>query len=260
MARDIAAGETQRMYKTINYQFDIFRRCQLNVNASSMYRALRTMRVFDRTLNEVILQMNSRESLGSFLHYMEEPTPHVAYLIDGSGGRGIDKPIEIYDNPDIHVGYAGGINPENVGAKLSQLLEHRSYGSFWIDMESGVRTDDWLDLDKVERVLEICEPMLTAWYKKALERLPDKHAIMTDKERYDYVSHSWLQCIKPITNIRKGRGCDAGEWYCFEYIHDTNDGEDPNAEPFYRKLSDNDHYDEVYITDTELRENFIKKD
>lgn len=163
MARDIATGETQRMYKTINYQFDIFRRCQLNVNASSMYRALRTMRVFDRTLNEVILQMNSRVSLGSFLHYMEEPTPHVAYLIDGSGGRGIDKPIEIYDNPDIHVGYAGGINPENVGAKLSQLLEHRSYGSFWIDMESGVRTDDWLDLDKVERVLEICEPIINKY-------------------------------------------------------------------------------------------------
>lgn len=160
MARDIAIGETKRMHETINYQFDIFRRCQLNIDASSMYRALRTMRVFDRTLNEVILQMNSRESLESFLHYMEEPTPHVAYLIDGSGGRGIEKNIEIYDKQDIHVGYAGGINPKNVGEKLSQLLEHRSYGRFWIDMESGVRTDDRLDLDKVERVLEICEPII----------------------------------------------------------------------------------------------------
>lgn len=157
MARDIAAGETQKMNETINYQFDIFRRCQLNVNASSMYPTLRTMRVFDRTLKEVIIQMDSRNTLESFLHYVEIPTPHVAYLIDGSGGRGIEKPIEIYDNQDIHVGYAGGINPENVGEKLSLLLEHRSYGRFWIDMESGVRTNDWLDLNKVERVLEICE-------------------------------------------------------------------------------------------------------
>lgn len=33
-------------------------------------------------------------------------------------------------------------------------------GDFWIDMETGVRTDDWLDLDKVEKVLKICDPII----------------------------------------------------------------------------------------------------
>ena len=42
----------------------------------------------------------------------------------------------------------------------------------------------------------------------------------------------------------------------FEYVHDTNDGEYPDADAFYRKLSDNNHYDEVFITDDELVNNF----
>lgn len=32
--------------------------------------------------------------------------------------------------------------------------------SYWIDMESGVRTDDWFDLDKVVKVLQICDNVL----------------------------------------------------------------------------------------------------
>lgn len=84
---------------------------------------------------------------------------------------------------------------------------------------------------------------------------------MTDKERSDYVLQSWLRCVKPITNVRKGKGCEVDQSYWFEYIHDTgDDNEHPDAEAFYRKLSDNDHYDEVYITDDELMNNFIKED
>ncbi len=84
---------------------------------------------------------------------------------------------------------------------------------------------------------------------------------MTDKERSEYVQCRFLECVKPITNVRKGSGCKIGEHYWFEYIHDTCDGERPDAPSFYRKLSDNNHYDEVYITDDELLNNFkIKED
>jgi hypothetical protein len=59
------------------------------------------------------------------------------------------------------VGYAGGISPDNVEKKLRTLLEYDSDERFWIDMETRVRTEDeWLDLDKVERVLEICDPII----------------------------------------------------------------------------------------------------
>lgn len=83
---------------------------------------------------------------------------------------------------------------------------------------------------------------------------------MTDKERYDYVTQSWLLCVKPVNNVRKGKGCEVGQTYWFEYIHDTgDDNEWSDAEAFYRKLSDNNHYDEVYITDDELKKNFIRE-
>lgn len=160
MARDVAEGETQKMYETIYWNFDMFSRCQLNVNVSACYQEMRSLRPFDRHLKEVIMQMQGGVSLGSWLSYCQKPLPHVGYLLDASGGRGIETPIEVYDNPDIHVGYAGGINPDNVGDKLAQLLNHSTYGKFWIDMESGVRTDDWLDLDKVERVLQVCDPII----------------------------------------------------------------------------------------------------
>ena len=63
--------------------------------------------------------------------------------------------------------------------------------------------------------------------------------------------------IHPGENVKKGGGCKVGEKYWFEYIHDTGDNnENPNAEAFYCKLSDNNRYDEVYITDRELIENF----
>lgn len=89
----------------------------------------------------------------------------VSMLIDGSGGQGIDSPISIY--PSVYkIGYAGGINPDNVAEKLTYLFENVHDGEFWIDMESGVRTDDWLDLDKVWKVLEICEPIINEYRKE----------------------------------------------------------------------------------------------
>lgn len=84
---------------------------------------------------------------------------------------------------------------------------------------------------------------------------------LSDKDRREYVTRCWLKCVKPIDTVRKGSGCVVGESYWFEYVHDTGDNnENPNAESFYRKLSDNTHYDEVYITDLELIENFERID
>ena len=83
----------------------------------------------------------------------------VSMLIDGSGGQGIDCPVSIYPSSQ-KIGYAGGINPDNVADKLTYLFENVNDGEFWIDMESGVRTDDWFDLDKVRRVLETCKPII----------------------------------------------------------------------------------------------------
>lgn len=81
-------------------------------------------------------------------------------LMDASGEEGIDTPFQVISIPGCRVGYAGGINPDNVIEKLEGLLQDGAQ-DFWIDMESGVRTNDWFDLDKVEEVLKKVETFCT---------------------------------------------------------------------------------------------------
>lgn len=77
------------------------------------------------------------------------------FLFDQSGGKG-ERPDK-WGSPQIDavmVGYAGGITPQNVIAVLSEIAEtHPANVPFWIDMESGVRSGDYLDIGKCEDVL-----------------------------------------------------------------------------------------------------------
>jgi phosphoribosylanthranilate isomerase len=70
----------------------------------------------------------------------------VDWLFDRSGGLWPPHP-----GGDRLVGYAGGIGPDNVADVLEQI---GATGPYWIDMESGVRTDDRFDLGKCRRVCE----------------------------------------------------------------------------------------------------------
>ena len=84
----------------------------------------------------------------------------ISVLFDASGGRGVPcNFIPRSLGEDIRVGYAGGINPENVLKKWKDIKDGGVNTDFWIDMESGVRTDDWFDLDKVEDVLKQMFPL-----------------------------------------------------------------------------------------------------
>jgi hypothetical protein len=84
---------------------------------------------------------------------------NITALFDGSGGKGIE-PFSWPVTPlDLKMGFAGGINPENVINVLKDIGP-RDY-SFWIDMESGVRTDNKFDLVKVKYVLKHVEKFVT---------------------------------------------------------------------------------------------------
>ncbi|MGR4927357.1 phosphoribosylanthranilate isomerase [Bradyrhizobium sp. CAR08] len=77
----------------------------------------------------------------------------VDWLFDRSGGRGeVPTAWPAHPGGERLVGYAGGISPENIAGVMS-VLEHTA-GRYWIDMESGVRTDDRLDLQKCRAVCE----------------------------------------------------------------------------------------------------------
>lgn len=75
----------------------------------------------------------------------------VQWLYDPSGGRGISPNAWPRNNGDHIVGYAGGLNALNV-SHINQQVGALSPAGYWLDMETGVRTDDWFDLNLVERV------------------------------------------------------------------------------------------------------------
>lgn len=75
----------------------------------------------------------------------------IDWLFDASGGRGIE-PASWPRHPGHLAGYAGGIKPGNVLAVIAAI---DAPGPYWIDMESGVRTDDWFDLNLCRQVCEL---------------------------------------------------------------------------------------------------------
>lgn len=84
--------------------------------------------------------------------------PNHAVLFDESAGRGISP--DSWDAPlaGHFCGYAGGLRPDNVAQNLDVIAKVAAGQETWIDMETGVRTDDVFDLAKVRRVLEIASP------------------------------------------------------------------------------------------------------
>jgi hypothetical protein len=82
-------------------------------------------------------------------------------LHDLSGGRG----IETADWPEAFehkiTGFAGGLGPDTIDAALPRILKAACKTNSWIDMESKIRTDGYLDLDLCEAVATKIAPFMT---------------------------------------------------------------------------------------------------
>jgi hypothetical protein len=134
-AREIA--EHGIIYKA-RFSIDAFQRLQINgelKKQGGMHSLLK-----DR--NGVIVQC---EMFRNAEGYYQE-------LFDVSGGRGL-HPVSFPSYPGRFCGYAGGINPRNVLHTLDCIKSPSN--EYWIDMESGVRTAGWFDLNKVQQVCEL---------------------------------------------------------------------------------------------------------
>lgn len=89
----------------------------------------------------------------------------VDFLFDCSGGKGVlpnnwpdavswfDEPIKLNN-----CGYAGGLNPDNLVSQIESMEKAASGMPVWIDVESGVRTNEVLDFEKVLFFLQAAEP------------------------------------------------------------------------------------------------------
>lgn len=89
----------------------------------------------------------------AFVDRMWIYTRNVALLFDDSGGRGV-TPSSWPDLQAMPCGYAGGLSPDNLAVQVPLIEAKAGKNHVWVDMETGVRTDDKFDLEKVTAVLE----------------------------------------------------------------------------------------------------------
>lgn len=132
-------------------------RIQLNLNISnySDYEKLSDEIIanIDKYGHHVILQKNKTKE--KFMECFMKKNKHpISLLHDSSGGFGREI-TEVSAPADIgFTGYAGGINPGNA-AKIVGLIEtaNTTGKEYYIDMESGVRTNNIFSLEKCQQVI-----------------------------------------------------------------------------------------------------------
>lgn len=81
-----------------------------------------------------------------------------ALLFDTSAGRGISPDFWPPPVAGHFCGYAGGLTPDNIAGNLERIANVTEAQATWIDMESGIRTDDRFDIEKVRAVLKAALP------------------------------------------------------------------------------------------------------
>jgi hypothetical protein len=80
----------------------------------------------------------------------------VDWLFDRSRGTGrVPKRWPAPSDSAAFVGYSGGLGPDTIAEALAAIRScHPDHVPFWLDMETGVRTDNRFDLKKSLRVCE----------------------------------------------------------------------------------------------------------
>lgn len=98
------------------------------------------------------------------------------FLQDGSGGRGLHYQCILFPSYGEYRGVAGGINPDNVEETCKAIKSVNNYNNkygfrnMWIDIESGARTDNKLDLLKVRNILTTCKDYTDTSCKKWIKK------------------------------------------------------------------------------------------
>lgn len=147
--RDIMnGGDWEKIKSFMGNYWGMFDRIQLN---AAPYDKFTDNIIFpeDKT---VIIQFKSwkRELYEKYKHF-----GNVVGFQDNSGGTGAFTGKWIVPEEQIF-GFAGGINVDNV-VDVVRTIDSQYSGSYWIDMESSVRTNDKFDVKKCE---EICKKLI----------------------------------------------------------------------------------------------------
>lgn len=135
-------------------EIELFKRIQINLkpNRATPELVEQLTRVVEKFPQlQFITQYNEVNS--DYFKYWNPISNH-AYLFDGSLGKGV-KP-EQWEAPVFNkfCGYAGGLSPDNIEGELVKIAQVTQGHTIWIDMESGIRSNDQFDLQKAKKILE----------------------------------------------------------------------------------------------------------
>jgi len=146
----VKEDDWQGVYKVMGEYMTMFDRIQIN---SAIARHIRSCVHFPEG-KQIILQLHDGNDV---MWDQYGSMPNVVGFQDNSGGKGIfegtwREPLGEF------FGYGGGLSPENV-VEAVRGIQEVCPTDFWIDMESGVRTNDWFDVKKCR---EVCEQLVRA--------------------------------------------------------------------------------------------------
>jgi hypothetical protein len=146
------------------YDLSIFQRIQIN-GSSYFLDKINAFGLSDKLPGiQVILQLKfpfNHNRINDYIVRAEELLQRdisqhtLCILHDASGGKGVLTKTWPQADPRMFCGYSGGLNPDNIEEELGKIEQVAKNCNIWIDMETGVRTDDKFDLDKVGAVINI---------------------------------------------------------------------------------------------------------
>lgn len=76
---------------------------------------------------------------------------NLTVLIDASGGNGILPKFWPRVETKLRVGFAGGLNPHNMEEEVRKIRTIADPG-WWVDLESGLRDEEWFSIELLESV------------------------------------------------------------------------------------------------------------
>ena len=153
LARSAILNDWNPTLLFLGENINLFKRAQLNISTNKKNPENLILDI-PKPLKEVIIQQKGIDGAKMFLdYYQKTKDKKVSILLDSSGGLGIDTPLIPLDI-ECKVGYAGGFGPDNILEKTRLLLNSEKTHSFWVDMESKIRTNDWFDIKKA---YDICQ-------------------------------------------------------------------------------------------------------
>ena len=167
---EVLSGDTAFLLRLVKWGF---RRVQINATAVNGVDTSRLVESIPHVLDamkavptlEFILQKNNETKplwQGLLDSVSGKPPSNMSMLVDESKGTGVAATSWPSPPGGYEIGYAGGIGPNNISKVLCDVARAAQGFSFWIDMESSLRSTkngkDVFDLDKCYEVIEAaCE-------------------------------------------------------------------------------------------------------